>query len=246
MDFVPEPDSLRPEWTLADLIVFCSVFVITLQFVPWAIVKVMGIFIHGMNTANLSGVAQILIQGALNLIWIGFIFFLIKVVHRRPVMKSLHWVHSGTYTVARLIFLGIILAIIALFVSARFPPQEATPIEQLVESRDSLYLLVAFGILVAPITEEIMFRGFFYGVFSSLGRDRLAIPGTALLFALLHAPQLAGSWAGIMVIFVVGFVLSIIRQRSNSIVPSFIVHTAYNGMLFGAEALSALLQRGHH
>jgi membrane protease YdiL (CAAX protease family) len=49
-----------------------------------------------------------------------------------------------------------------------------------------------------------------------------------------------------MMIFVVGFVLSIIRQRSNSIVPSFIVHTAYNGMLFGAEALSALLQRGHH
>ena len=246
MDIIPEPETVRPEWTLADLVVFGSFFVLTLLVLPWAIVTILGLFVRGLSSGNISGVVQILIQGALNLTWVGFIFFLIKVVHQRPIQESLHWFPSRTYSVARLIFLGITLAVIALLVSARFPPDKATPIEKLVETPGSLYLLIVFGIFFAPITEEIMFRGFFFGAFSALGGERVAIPSTALLFALVHAPQLMGSWAGIVLIFIVGYVLSIIRQRSNSIVPSFIVHTAYNSMLFGAGALSALLERGQH
>ena len=246
MDIIPEPETVRPEWTFADLVVFGSFFVLTLLVLPWAIISVLSVFIRGLSTGDIPGVVQILIQVALDLTWVGFIFFLIRVVHQRPIRDSLHWLPSRTYSVTRLIFLGITLALIALFVSARFPPDKALPIEKLVDSPGSLYLLIVSGIFIAPITEEMMFRGFFFGVFSALGGDRLAIPSTAFLFALVHAPQLMGSWAGIVVIFVVGYVLSIIRQRSNSIVPSFIVHTAYNSMLFGTGALSALLERGKH
>ena len=53
-----------------------------------------------------------------------------------------------------------------------------------------------------------------------------------------------GSWAGIALIFVVGYVLSFVRQRSNSLIPSFIIHTSYNGMLFGVFALSTFVQKG--
>jgi membrane protease YdiL (CAAX protease family) len=53
-----------------------------------------------------------------------------------------------------------------------------------------------------------------------------------------------GSWAGVALIFVVGYVLSFVRQRSNSLIPSFIVHTSYNGMLFGVFALSTFVQKG--
>jgi membrane protease YdiL (CAAX protease family) len=246
MDIIPEPASVRPEWTFSDLVVFGTFFVLTLLVLPGVIVSILGIFIRGLSVEHISGVVQFLIQGVLTLTWVGFIVFLIRVVHQRPVRESLHWFPSRTHGVVRLIFLGITLAVIALLVTARFPPDKATPIEKLVETPGSLYLLIVFGIFFAPITEEIMFRGFLFGVFSALGGKRLAIPGTALLFALVHAPQLAGSWAGIVLIFIVGYVLSIIRQRSNSIVPSFIVHTAYNSMLFGAGALSALLQRGQH
>jgi len=246
MDSFPEQEIVRPDWTFADLAVFGTFFALTLLILPWAIVSILAGFIPGLTIDNIPGIAQILIQGALNLIWVGFIFFLIKSIHHRSIRESLHWFPSRKYGVARLIFLGVTLAVIALLVSSRFPPDQATPIEKLVESRGSLYLLILFGIFFAPITEEIMFRGFFFGVISSLRGDRLAVPSTALLFAPLHAPQLKGSWAGIGLIFIVGYVLSILRQRSNSLVPSFIVHTAYNSMLFGAGALSALLERAHH
>jgi membrane protease YdiL (CAAX protease family) len=60
----------------------------------------------------------------------------------------------------------------------------------------------------------------------------------------MHAPQLWPSLAGILLILAVGYVLSIVRERSNSLIPSFIVHTAYNSMLVGASAIGTLLQKG--
>ena len=43
-------------------------------------------------------------------------------------------------------------------------------------------------------------------------------------------------------IFAVGYVLSDLRERTGSMIPPLIVHTAYNGLLFLAFALSTLVQ----
>jgi len=45
----------------------------------------------------------------------------------------------------------------------------------------------------------------------------------------------------VAVILLVGYVLTIVRQRTHSVIPSVIIHTAYNAMIFGAAALGALL-----
>ena len=81
-----------------------------------------------------------------------------------------------------------------------------------------------FGVCIAPAVEEIVFRGFLFKVFSDLGGTALAIPLTAALFALLHAPPLWGGWAGVVLIFGVGYVFSYIRGRSNSLIPSLVMH----------------------
>jgi membrane protease YdiL (CAAX protease family) len=146
--------------------------------------------------------------------------------------------------VTRLIALGAALAITVLVISSFFPPSSPPAVEKLAESSRSVFLLVIFGVCFAPIIEEIIFRGFLFSVLSEFGGSRLAVPATAVLFALMHAPQLWPSLAGILLILAVGYVLSIVRERSNSLIPSFIVHTAYNGMLVGASAIGALLQKG--
>jgi membrane protease YdiL (CAAX protease family) len=61
----------------------------------------------------------------------------------------------------------------------------------------------------------------------------------------VHVLQLWGSWAGVFMILVVGCVLSLARARSNSLIPSFIIHTAYNTMLFALGAVGTLLESGH-
>src|SRR5205823_6304407 len=92
----------------------------------------------------------------------------------------------------------------------------------------------------------IFFRGFLFRVLFDTRGARTAVSITAILFALLHVPQLWGSWAGVALIFVVGYVLSLVRWRTNSLIPSFIIHTSYNAMLFGVFALSTFVQKGAH
>lgn len=240
----PTPEPNPPAWAVSDLIAFGSFFLLTLLFVPPILVTIMRMFVPGLSATDLPGEAQILIQAVLDFVWVGFIFLLIKVIHRRGILESIRWVRTQQFHAGKLVVLGATLAIGVLVVSTFFPPTSAPPIEKLVESTKSVVLLVIFGIALAPITEEIMFRGFFFNALEDFGGPRLAVPCTAVLFALLHAPQLWGSWAGIALIFVVGYVLSIVRNRSNSLIPSFVVHVSYNSMLFGASALGALLQHG--
>jgi membrane protease YdiL (CAAX protease family) len=114
----------------------------------------------------------------------------------------------------------------------------------MMSSRRAIYIFALFGIGMAPLFEEIIFRGFLFKAFSQVGGTSLAVPATAALFALLHALQLWGYWAGVALIFFVGYILSLVRVRSNSLIPSFIIHTVYNALLFGVFAVGTLLQEG--
>jgi len=64
-----------------------------------------------------------------------------------------------------------------------------------------------------------------------------------VLFAGTHAPQLGENWYAVLLIFLVGLILAVVRQRSNSVIPSFIIHTSYNAAIFVLFALGTLLQK---
>jgi membrane protease YdiL (CAAX protease family) len=130
-----------------------------------------------------------------------------------------------------------------LLISAFLPSSGQTPLEKLLTSRSAILMFAVFGVAVAPLLEEIIFRGFLFQVLWEIGGPKVAILATAALFALLHAGQLAGNWGSVVLIFVVGCVLSFVRYRSNSIIPSFIVHTSYNATLFVLFALSSTVQK---
>jgi membrane protease YdiL (CAAX protease family) len=230
-------------WSVRDLIVFGMFFLLTVLFLPLGVISVVRIFNPGAGPEDLSGVQQVLLQGLMDLMLVGFIFVLVR-IHRRSFRETIHWIRNYQYRTGFLITLGAFLALSVLAVSAFFPPSQPPPIEKLITSTESLYVFALFGIGVAPLVEEIIFRGFLFKVFGDVGGPALAVPATAALFTLLHIPQLWGSWAGIALIFVVGYVLSVVRARSHSLIPSFIIHTAYNGMLFGVFAVGTAVQRG--
>jgi CAAX protease family protein len=240
----PSLSPMRPSWDVSDLIAFGSFCVITLAFLPAVLILIARIFIPGLSASNLSAETKILLQMALDIAWVGFVFFLVRVIHRKSILETFRWQNTHRYRVISLLALGALLAITVIVVSSFFPPSSPPAIEKLTESSRSIALLVIFSVGFAPLVEEIIFRGFLFTVFSEIGGNRLAVSATAVLFALMHAPQLWPSMAGILLILAVGYVLSIVRERSNSLIPSFILHTAYNGMLFSATAIGALLQKG--
>jgi hypothetical protein len=158
-------------------------------------------------------------------------------------LETVHWYRNYSFSNGFLIALGSALAISVLILSSLFPTAQKTPIERLLSSPAATYVFAVFGIVAAPFFEEVIFRGFLFKVLSDIGGPFTAVPASALIFALLHVPQLWGSWAGVALIFVVGYILSLVRLKSNSVIPSLIIHTSYNTMLFGLFLLSTLLQK---
>jgi len=85
---------------------------------------------------------------------------------------------------------------------------------------------------VGPFYEELLFRGFLFPALRRYLPLVASIVIDGLLFALYHGPQLAWSWAPMLLIFVVGSVLTIVRARTGSLGSAFLVHSAYNAFDF--------------
>ena len=87
----------------------------------------------------------------------------------------------------------------------------------------SLFLpcLLASGVL-APICEELFFRGYLMGVFTRFGRGR-AVVSSALLFALAHGVDMA-----FLPRALTGALLGAMTMRTGSLFAAMLVHGCYN------------------
>ena len=98
------------------------------------------------------------------------------------------------------------------------------------------YATLIAAVIVAPICEEVFFRGF---VFAGLCRSMpvgWAIVLSALIFATTHADP--GSF---IVLFAIGLALAFLRWRTHSIWPGIALHALNNGV---AAILIVLIMNG--
>ncbi len=85
-------------------------------------------------------------------------------------------------------------------------------------------------LIVAPVGEEMVFRGAIYGYLSARIGSRIAIFVAALLFVLIHVPQLDGYWPAMLGIFGLGIVAGVAREWTGSLLGAVLVHVAYNSV----------------
>lgn len=184
---------------------------------------------------------QLLITGVMEVSVLAFIGFWIVVVRRRRLGETFNWFGLGGRSRAYWIRLGLGLAVIA-GIASTLGPKDPTPLEELVRNTKNLVPFIVFGIAIAPLIEELIFRGFLFRVFDDIGGRWLAIPASAVPFALLHLMQLGSNWVGFAVILSIGSLLSVIRGLTGSIVPSLTVHVTYNSVLFISFILGRWLE----
>jgi CAAX protease family protein len=130
-----------------------------------------------------------------------------------------------------------VLVLIAVFVVSGIVAQFANPEREqglIPQNWDSTKIapFTAFAILVvvvAPIVEELQFRGVGYGLLERFGRT-LAILLVGITFGLVH-----GLIAGFPVIAVFGIGLAYLRSRTDSIYPCMLLHASFNafGLIVG-------------
>jgi membrane protease YdiL (CAAX protease family) len=103
-----------------------------------------------------------------------------------------------------------------------------------------IYPLLWFAIIIAaPIMEEILFRGFF---FEGFRQSRVGMMGAILIpssfWALMHVQY---GMHEIVLLFLFGMVLGVLRLKSGSIIPGIVIH-AINNLISTVEV--AMLIRG--
>jgi len=109
--------------------------------------------------------------------------------------------------------------------------QPVTPLSEIIDATDSLWLFAVFlalAVLAAPLIEEIIFRGYFFHVISQARGERFAIYVISLVFAFLHVGQYWGDWAAIVMVMLLGFALTILRARTATTLAGIVTHYVYN------------------
>ena len=153
---------------------------------------------------------------------------------RRPFWKTVgfEW-PENTPPVLTIIFSGLLalgLFGLAWLVTALYGERK-TDLDILIES--SIYTRVAtafVAVATAPIIEEVIYRGILYPALQKAAGVGIAIMVVSLLFAGVHVYQYRNNVAVIIVITVLSFTLTAARALSGKMLPSFLIHLAFNGI----------------
>jgi membrane protease YdiL (CAAX protease family) len=96
------------------------------------------------------------------------------------------------------------------------------------------WLIVVAVVIVAPIAEEVFFRGVAFNAWLRERGRRFAYIGSAALFAAIHV-----SLVSLLPIFLLGLALAWVYRRTRSLVAPIAMHATFNGI---SVALALLIR----
>lgn len=243
------PPDLQISWSWPHLILFLSFLVITL-------VTVQGVFLalyaphQKMSTEQLEeymlSKPQVAI-GSTILLYAAILLFLyitLALLRGQPFWRTLGWrkilpkSNGKSWHPAIFFFTGCALSLLVFAITSVIKTPENTPIEEVFKFRLTAVLFVATAVLVAPLVEETIFRGYLYPMFARWFGVVPSIVVTGFLFGLMHGPQLGGAKSLIAVMTLVGIVFTAVRARTASVFASFLMHLGYNSLISVTLALA--------
>jgi membrane protease YdiL (CAAX protease family) len=117
--------------------------------------------------------------------------------------------------------LGALMVTLLQAVGVDAEPQTAERAVNMLEP----WIVVPAVVIVAPIAEEVFFRGVVFNAWLREGGRRWAFIGSSALFAIIHL-----SIVSVVPIFVLGLALAWIYDRTGSLVAPIAMHAVVNGI----------------
>ena len=161
------------------------------------------------------------------------LILLCALVRRRglPFWSSLAVRRLPMNQVAPALVAGALLAMLIQLANALFPPPEPLALDRLFSSRAAAQLIMATSLLLAPLVEEIVFRGYIYTLLERIWGTAAAVLASGLLFGSIHFPQLWPGYFQMLLLCVVGLVFSLTRAQTGSTTASIVIHFGYNATI---------------
>jgi membrane protease YdiL (CAAX protease family) len=230
----PVPPSLPdPAWSAWDLLKLVAVTIVGLAISMIGVLLAAKRWVYPhLEITDLARNAGIVVLGQAVGYLLVFVYMYVLVTRerRRPdFLSAIHWnwpSNPGVY-----LFWGFVLSLALQALAHLLPIPKNLPIDSFFGTPAEAWALTIFGITLAPVMEEFLFRAFLYPVLKRQLGLAAAILLTSAGFALLHGSQLKFSWGPLLVIFLVGLALTIVRAKKNSVAATLLMHVGYNGTL---------------
>jgi membrane protease YdiL (CAAX protease family) len=238
------PEDLRISWSWLHFLAFIAFVVITFFIVQVGfLVYYAGPLSHLSSKKDFEQFAlskPIFAVGSMVLLYglvMVFLYVSLSVLPGSPFWRTLGWRKiirpDGTRPRSPWLFFlaGCGLSLAVLVATYKMQPPEDVPVEELFHYKNTAMLFMAMAVLIAPLVEETVFRGYLYPLFAKSFGVVSSVILTGILFGLMHGAQLGWTWGLVLVLVAVGVIFTLVRARTGSVYASFLLHLGYNSMI---------------
>ena len=214
---------------------------------------------HTFKQANNEIHYRIGSQASWYILTLLFSVWIFPLAWRRSFFAGLEWrATAATRHIWRLVGAASACFIGAMADQFLMPGPSNTPIDETFRMPGAAWLLFAFGVTLAPLMEEIAYRGFLLPAFCTsfdwtmerltkkapLPLDGDGFPSwsapamifasvvVSIPFALMHGEQTSYSVGPFLLLVAISLVLCWVRLAMRSLAASVLVHSTYNLLLF--------------
>jgi uncharacterized protein len=126
--------------------------------------------------------------------------------------------------------MGVQIAVTVAFTALFFTPEQDTLVEDVDFNETTLAAVATVFLIViaAPITEETLFRGLFFGALRTRAPFWAAAGASGVLFGAVHLASGDAAVAGLLALF--GVILAWLYERTGSLGPPIVLHMLNNGI----------------
>lgn len=176
-------------------------------------------FFESMNFRTLLSFPSLLLN-------FYFIYYFVCKRKNRTLKEGFFLYPSSNQTNIKLFFIGILMPLLSLPILLYFAPKEYFAQDMLKESGGLVFILISS--LIASVLEEAFYRGFIFPFLQSKLNSIWAVIITSVFFGLSHYANIGNAQILVSLFIFYGFVLTMIRYLTKSLIPPIIVHICHN------------------
>lgn len=232
----PPPSELKPPdedppWTGWDVLGIAGITLASIVVLPTIIIAIARALVYrNMTMMQVARIPEMILAAQVFMYIVVFaaMYQLLK-SRTGDFWRAIRW-NWPTHRWLGFLLSGMVLYFVLAGLGNLLPIPKHLPIDKFFETARQATILSIMAVTLAPLMEELFFRGFLYPVLARRLGVAASIFLTAAAFAVLHGAQLKYSWA-VLIIFLVGLALTVVRAKTKSVAASFLLHVGYNGTL---------------
>jgi membrane protease YdiL (CAAX protease family) len=166
-------------------------------------------------------------QCILYVLMMSVLYALARVRHETPFVDAVSWTlqfKGAWYCVFGAPVLALTISILGVLFGAPLIP---SAVDSLTASDIPLPIVAIFAVILGPLFEEIVFRGFLQPLLQTRGKW-FGLIATSAMFSMLHGTQNEWLWQYLVLLFFAGLAFGIAREKTGSTAAAFLLHMGFN------------------